>query len=304
MPHQQDQAQQQAGFVWSPTYHPPGNGRNLFAALTAAPIVTVFYYPARDLAKGYGGLGDVSMRYFVTSRWRGMVTAPEIPLLVSLSPAATLFTFVTVNRAMDHSSALAIVPALACGLTGGVAKQFVRKYSVNIGRRKNFHGEFLFRNPLHCLRTVTAERGIGYWAQGGFASALLHAAWYGSTMHALQWQLVTREQRSFFEDAFIALRSITFWSIVTAPLRNGVNDITRNVAHSAAAGGSGYIQLLGREFLRGELSIAADSMQRMQRIARSDGFFALFRGTGMVFFKANVPFALTFATYRLLGGGF
>lgn len=293
-------AQTPSPFIWSPPYQPPSLAYNTLACCVAAPFVTVAYYPARDYAKSYGALEGSSLRYFVTSRWRGMLTAPEIPLLVSLPPAATLITFL----AVDQWTGSAVLPSVACGIVSGTTKQFVRKYSVNIGKRRNFHGEFAYKNPWSCLKTVTKERGMGYWLQGSMANSLLHTMWFGAALRSMRWQMVSREQRSFYEDVFIALRTVTLWSVVTAPLRNGVMDVTRIVSSTASGGAGGYLRAGGPEFWKNEVALCLDSARRFQRIAMSDGFFAMFRGTGLLFFKTNVPFALTFATYRLFGGGF
>ena len=266
---------------------------NAAVAAVTAPLVTVAYYPARDAAKVYGQL-DSSVQHFFVSRWRGMATAPEIPLFVSLPLTATLLSYVATERLTGSS----VLPSVVCGLVGGTARVAMRTYSTNIGRRRSFHGEYRFKSPMDCLRGLTAERGVGVWTQGCLATGFVHTIWYGGALRSIKWQ-VPQRQRSFFEDIFIATRTMTFWGVVTAPLRNATNLIVRNQIVEGT-----HRLSLGPEYAKNELSLLVRSAQMVHHIGMTDGLQALFRGSMMLVFKTNLHFGIFFATYRFLGGSF
>lgn len=267
--------------------------RNIVTATVTSPIVTIAYYPLRDYAKLYGAM-DANAQHFFLSRWRGMVTAPEIPLLVSLPYTATFLTYQATER-LTWSS---VLPVITCGIAGGLTKEAVRKYSVNIGAKKNFHGDNLYKSPMHCISTVTRERGPGYWIQGFSALSIVNALWFGASLRSVKWQ-IPRQQRSFWEDAFIVARTLTFWGLFTTPLRNGTYQVVRNLGVDGARRIT-----LGSDFWRREIMHVGDSLRAVHRIGMTQGLAGMFRGSFMLMFKTNIPFGFFFATYRLFGGSF
>lgn len=267
--------------------------RNAVTASVASPAVTILYYPVRDYCKLFGAM-DTNPQYFFLSRYRGMVTAPEIPLLVSLPYTATFLTYQAVER-LTWSS---VLPVFACGIAGAVTKEAVRRYSVNIGAKKNFHGDTLYKSPLHCIQTVTRDRGPGYWVQGFGALSIVNSLWFGAGLRSVKWQ-IPKQQRSFWEDAFIVARTLTFWGLVTTPLRNGTYQIVRNLGVDGT-----HRIALGSDFWRRELAHIGDSLRAVHRIGMTQGLSGMFRGSVMLVFKTNIPFGFFFATYRLFGGTF
>lgn len=266
---------------------------NCTSAAVASPLATIVYYPARDFAKLYGQI-DCSPLHFILSRYKGMVTAPEIPFLVSLPYTATLLSYQLVER-LTWSS---VLPVFGCGIAGAVTKEAVRKYSVNIGARKNFHGDYLHKGPLQCIANVTKERGPAYWIQGFGALSVVNSLWFGAGLRSVKWQL-PKKQRSFSEDTFIVARTMTFWGFFTAPLRNGTYQVVRNLG----VDGSRRI-VFGSEFWKREVHHIGDSLRAMHRIGMGQGLGGMFRGSFMLVFKTNIPFGLFFATYRAFGGTF
>merc|ERR1712023_256935 len=93
-----------------------------------------------------------------------------------------------------------VLPVFACGIAGATTKEAVRKYSLNIGARKNFHGDYIHKGPLECIKNVTRERGPGYWIQGFGALSVVNSFWFGASLRSMKWQL-PKKQRSFWEDA-------------------------------------------------------------------------------------------------------
>ena len=245
-------------------------------------------YPYRDYVKtfsysasGYGVDGD----YFVV-RYKGMALNPHQPLLLAL-PWTVLY-----------ASTLAAGGGVAGAVSGGVAfatvKLFVRKLAHRMTFSHKRSGSYLYQSTMDCISKCTRERGAFSWFSGLAATSLIAIAWHGAALKTLCER--RQEPRiGLFDDLFTATMIHASAALMTTPLRNAFRSGLYDAERSGGVKGI-------RDFVAGERAVFVEAAGVTRHAFRNTNFRFFFEGALRTVFKTSLPFGVTFAMYRGVGG--
>ena len=253
----------------------------------SSALSTVLMYPLRDLVKHHTlqSVGGALRPEFFRQRWRGMLQHPSQPLLIAL-PWGALYAVGSTTT----SSPLFFGLGAALFAAG---KLFVRNTAVRMSMTNRRRDAALFPSYSQCWIEGTKRFGVFSWVAGWSPVFAVSILWHALALH----QLAGAESapRSFAGDALVAFRVHFFLGLLTQPLRN----VTRSAMPRAAA----HTVPTLRSFYSGEVALWREAIGVLRSVPRSDvGPRFLVHGAVRDALKGSLPFALTYATFRLLGG--
>lgn len=256
------------------------------ASLVASCSTTIALYPYRDFVKHFSSSSPTVNLHstFAVSRWRGMLTNPSQPLLLS-SPWVALLTL--------HSVSAGGLPgALIAGMGFASMKVFMNTVGRRMSATRNRHGDLLYPSLGAALTKSTAQYGLWSWFAGWTATAMIATLWHGAALSSLRG---TRWRKtSWIEDAWYGFRMSSFFMFISTPVRNSFRSALYSVERSGGVHSfSSWVQ--------GEKAI----FQEAAGVARSTFHLGLsfwFGGSFQTMFKTCLPFGIMYANYRLLVG--
>ncbi|KAG5492440.1 hypothetical protein JKF63_01018 [Porcisia hertigi] len=256
-------------------------------ASSVATIVAL--YPYRDFVKSADlrnlprakDLGDYCLK-----RYKGILGSPSQPMLLAVPHAALYFGYVFAAGGAAGS--------LLGGFLFGYAKTFVRTVSHRMnggGCRYNKLEVRGYSGPLNCIALSAQHYGVLSFFPGALAASLVGVLWYGISLAVLQQTY----SRSFGEDLWSAFRIHALLTFLTAPVRNAMRSSTY---WSERPGGVHAL----RDYVAAERAVFREMGGVFRSMARDEGFRFFFNGVLRTTFKSSVPFAVTYALFKSMGG--
>ncbi|CAJ1034243.1 hypothetical protein, conserved [Leishmania lindenbergi] len=249
----------------------------------------VALYPYRDFVKSVDvrhlpratSLGD-----YCVKRYRGMLGSPSQPMLLAAPHAALYFGYLF--------AAGGTAGGLLGGFLFGYTKTFVRTVAHRMnggGSRYNQLEQRGYSGLLDCIVLSAKHYGVLSFFPGALAASAVGILWYGISLAALQQTY----SRSFGEDLWTAFRIHALLTFLTAPVRNTVRSSTyRNER-------SGGVHTL-RDYVAAEAAVFREAGGVFRSMAREEGLRFFFNGALRTTFKSSVPFAVTYALFKAIGG--
>lgn len=251
---------------------------------------TIFaLYPYRDLVKSVDVRRPPRLKdlgEFCAKRYRGMLGSPSQPLLLATPHAALYFGYTLVAG------------GAAGGVVGGVffgyTKMFVRTVASRMngsGFRYNKLEQRGYAGVLDCIASSAKHYGLLSFFPGALAASLVAVLWYGVSLAVLQQTY----SRSFGEDVWSAFRIHALMAFLTAPVRNTLRS---SMYHGERAGGVHAV----RDYVAAETVVFREAGGVFRTMAREEGVRFFLNGVLRTTFKSSVPFAVTYAVFKALGG--
>jgi hypothetical protein len=260
----------------------------------ASAATTFAYYPFRDWTKHFSPQSPaLPAADFFTARWKGMALNYTQPFVLCAPTAALYGSYLGTQRATNSQP----VGAVVGGTCHAAAKVAVGIFALRMdtGERHGKRGVRAYASPLACIQQSTKRLGALSWLQGIAPVAAAHVLWYGGTMAVLQSRhRYRRAAPSFASDWWEAFRLHAFAAFLTSPLRNAFRAAT---AVKDAAPVRDFASLL-----RGERAVLAEGSGAAVRMLKERGPGYFLQGNVRVAFGTSLPWALSFALYRQLGG--
>lgn len=254
----------------------------------AAQAITVFvFYPYRDFIKHSQLNGVVQPdAHFFFSRYRGMALHPSQPLILSLP---TTLLFGTYRAVVDATHSVTLAAVLGAS-AGSVVKQLTAIQARRMGQQKSFLHGAAYSSMVDCLRRSTALLGVYSWFAGFSAVWAAQVVWL--SVAVLSLCRLPRQQVSFSEDMYFAVRAHCFGAFLSAPIRNALRGSQAHARRldSLAAWASH------------EKGSWKEALAVSGRMMKDQGPRYFFRGTPKVVLMTTVPWSFMFATFRAFGG--
>ncbi|KAG5490896.1 hypothetical protein JIQ42_00781 [Leishmania sp. Namibia] len=263
----------------------------LTAALAyGSSVFTIFaLYPYRDFVKTV----DVrhlprakDLGYYSAKRYRGMLGSPSQPMMLAAPHAALYFGYVF--------AAGGAAGGLLGGFLLGYTKTFVRTvaHRMNDGdSRYRKLGQRGYSGLLDCIMLSMKHYGVLSFFPGALAASAVGVLWYGISLAVLQ----QTHSRSFGEDLWNAFRIHALLTFLTAPVRNTMRSSTY---YSERSGGVYAL----RDYVAAEVAVFREAAGVFRSSAREEGLRFFFDGVLRTTLKSSVPFALTYAFFKVMGG--
>jgi hypothetical protein len=262
-----------------------------FCGLTAHAATTVALYPYRD----YVGLVTSRDPFpvkdpvsFMTSRYKGMLANPSIPVMIAVPMSATYTTFVAVHMLTGSNG----VAGVFAGTSHALTKRAVKVFSNRMGEQSHRGPEY--KTPMDAIRVGTQRRGIYAWIGGSTPMIAPHILWYGVPLMTLSHRRRYSRKSSFGGDVYDAFKIHAFCSVLSAPFRN----LFRSVLHR-----TDYTSLVTfQDFVSHEKSLYHEAYVVGSRMLREAGPMYFFQGNLKTVFRTSLPWAVSFALYRKMSG--
>ncbi|CBZ30573.1 conserved hypothetical protein [Leishmania mexicana MHOM/GT/2001/U1103] len=258
-------------------------------AYGSSVFTIVALYPYRDFVKSADvrhlprakDLGD-----YCTKRYRGMLGSLSQPMLLAAPHAALYFGYVFAEGGAAGG--------LLGGLLFGYTKTFVRTVAHRMnggGSRYNKPVQRGYSGLLDCIVLSAKHYGVLSFFPGALAASVVGVLWYGISLAVLQQTY----SRSFGEDLWNAFRVHALLTFLTAPVRNTMRS---SIYPSERSGGVHAV----RDYVATEAAVFREAGGVFLSMAREEGLRFFFNGTLRTAFKSSVPFAVTYALFKALGG--
>ncbi|KAK7198249.1 hypothetical protein NESM_000781900 [Novymonas esmeraldas] len=252
--------------------------------------ITIFaLYPYRDLVK------SVNVRHpprardlggYCAARYKGMLGNPSQPLLLAAPHAALYFGYVL--------AAGGAAGGILGGLLFGYTKTFVRTvaYRMNGGgvRYKKLE-QREYSGLLDCVASSAKHYGALSFFPGALAASMVAVLWYGIPLAVLQQSY----SRSFGDDLWSAFRIHALMTFLTSPVRNTL----RSSMHPSERAGGVHAF---RDYAAAEMSVFREAGGVLRSMAREGGLRFFLNDVLRTTFKSSVPFAVTYALFKAMGG--
>jgi hypothetical protein len=263
----------------------------LTAALAyGSSVATVFtLYPYRDFVKTFGlqrlpKAGDIGD--FCLKRYKGMLSSPSQPLLLG-TPQAALYLGYVIGAGSASGAVLG-------GFFFGYTKIFVRTVAHRMnggGLRYNKLEQRGYSGMLDCITFSAKHFGVLSFFPGSLAASIVGTLWYGISLAVLQQTYSS----SFGGDFWNAFRIHALMTFLTAPVRNTMRSATY---HNERSGGVRSF----REYVAAETAVFRETSGIFRTMAQEEGLRFFFQGAVRTTFKSSVPFAVTYALFKAIGG--
>lgn len=262
-------------------------------ALTAygASLCTIFVlYPYRDYVKlaTRDNFNKIDLWQHSVWRYKGILAQYQQPLLLA-APWGLLYGGWTAAGGGAGGAVLG-------GFLFGHMKAVINTISYRMnGTRNNYNriGEHRFASIRECLKVSTRHYGPISFLCGGTAHSLIAMCWHGAALTALGRRESSHSSFGYnFVDAFRLHAGLT---LLTNPLRNAL----RSGMHQRdRPGGVKSVKAL----LHCEQQIYQEGISVFKAALRSQGISFFLEGALRTTFKTSVPFGVTYALFRALGG--
>eukprot|EP00796_Vickermania_ingenoplastis_P004178 gene4178-3017_t len=255
-----------------------------------ASLSTVFaLYPYRDYVKMVTKENYNKMNLVEHSLWRyrGMMSNYSQPLLLA-TPWALLYAgFTALNGNFTG--------ALLGGTLFGVSKTAIRTVSSRMsgaGIQYSPVGRRGYSSVMECIRVSGTQFGPLSFVCGSSAAVLIAVCWHGATLATLRQNEHNSSFGSNFVEAFRAHAGLTF---LTNPLRN---TLSSGMFQRERPGG---VKTL-KDFFSAEKQVFKEGAAVFSAALRTEGISFFLGGTLRTIFKSSLPFGVTYALFKSLGG--
>ncbi|KPI86628.1 hypothetical protein ABL78_4306 [Leptomonas seymouri] len=148
-----------------------------------------------------------------------------------------------------------------------------------------------YSGVLDCITSSAKHFGMLSFFPGALAASIIGVLWYGVSLAVLQQTY----SNSFGEDFWNAFRIHALMTFLTSPVRNSL----RSAMHYSER--SGGLRSF-REYVAAETAVFREAGSIFRTAARDEGLRFFLHGVVRTVFKSSVPFAVTYALFKMIGG--